>query len=77
MDPHSPLHDVFIEAHELAGDVRHVCDVLIAKGVDVPDPIRQLIRTLPDRAVHLRDAIHDAGLDPDDELATPRNIRND
>lgn len=56
----------------MARDVQELHDLLVAANVELPPMAHDLLGRLRGATLHLRDGIHDAGLEPDDGSARPR-----
>lgn len=50
-------------------------DHVIARNIELPADLADWLLTLATDADHLRDAVHDAGLDPSDSTVSPRLTR--
>lgn len=64
--------ELLVEATGVAQLAARLRDHIIARNIELPANLANWLLTLATDAAHLRDAIHDASLDPSDETAGPR-----
>jgi hypothetical protein len=66
---------LFVEATSVARLAGRLRDHIVARNIELPPELADWLVELATDAAHLRDVVHDAGLDPSDSTASPRLTR--
>lgn len=73
--PDYTMADLLVAATGVARLASRLRDQVVARSIELPPELADCLVTLATDAAHLRDVVHDAGLDPSDSTASPRLTR--